>query len=695
MTEGQTQERARHAKSARGAGVLDWGRRHRRILVIVSVVLLVVATYENSLGGVFAFDDKPNIVDNPGIRLDSLSMGDLYEASVARPLGQTQARPVAYASLSLNYYVGEYNVVGYHIVNIAIHCLTGIGFYLLLLMLLAAPRIAQHVAGDHHRIAAFATFLWLVHPLHVQAVTYIVQRMAAMAAMFAVWSMVSFLWAMSRRGAIRVAGFGLSGLLLLLAIGSKETAIIVPVLLALGPLLFGERPFSARRCAGYAAMAVAAGLAVLLLFQGPSHTVQMLKGVVQTHPEQLLTIPRAFFYSLSLVALPLPSRLNLDHHLPFSAGLFEPATTALALVGLLVVLVVPLLIARKRPLISAAAIWFLALTLLEAVAAKQDPVFEHRFYLPGLGLCLIAGLFFDWVARARNAAAATLAVALIVLAFAAASHRRNQVWLSETALWEDTVQKSPRKARGYGALTRALVAEGQLEGARRYYDMMTGAVPVTAMDHIALAEAAASVGELEAALGHLRRSLAVRPMCEAQSLYTVTLARLGRVAEANAALHVYEGTCSKQGWIFESTVAKVRSLLGGKRLVLENRIARNPGDLEAHFVLAAMLIREKNPEKALVHLEVVNRHNPRHVQVLENMGFCHYDLGRYDEAIEAHRRALAIDPKTRLAHYGLGQALTKRGEKKEAIASFRRFTELASPGDPFVAAALAQIAELE
>jgi Tfp pilus assembly protein PilF len=63
-----------------------------------------------------------------------------------------------------------------------------------------------------------------------------------------------------------------------------------------------------------------------------------------------------------------------------------------------------------------------------------------------------------------------------------------------------------------------------------------------------------------------------------------------------------------------------------------------------------------------------------------NLAYAYLDLGRVEEAIRGQRRAIALDPKFSAAHYGLGMALERAGDRAGATAAFRRYLALEPTG---------------
>jgi hypothetical protein len=154
----------------------------KHVFAFISLFVLILIIYGNSLNGAWQFDDFENIVSNPNIHMKSLSWSEIKNVFFAKPqliLG----RSVAKFSFALNYYVGGLNVFGYHLVNILIHLIASIFLYLLVYHTLNLPLLREKYQKSSYAIALLVVFLWASSPVHVNAVTYIVQRMASMAGM--------------------------------------------------------------------------------------------------------------------------------------------------------------------------------------------------------------------------------------------------------------------------------------------------------------------------------------------------------------------------------------------------------------------------------------------------------------------------------------------------------------------------------
>src|SRR5262245_19855031 len=158
------------------------------VLVLSLLALLVLCIYSNTFEAPFVLDDNMNILNNHPIRMTTLTIEEVRKAVFKSYNAQ---RPLAIMSFALNYYFNGYNVTGYHIVNILIHIIAGIFLYLFVKTTLRLPSL-HFKDTTPEWIASFTVLIWLVHPLHTQSVTYIVQRMNSLAAMFYILSMLLY-----------------------------------------------------------------------------------------------------------------------------------------------------------------------------------------------------------------------------------------------------------------------------------------------------------------------------------------------------------------------------------------------------------------------------------------------------------------------------------------------------------------------
>src|SRR5207244_10726294 len=117
---------------------------------------------------------------------------------------------------------------------------------------------------------------------------------------------------------------------------------------------------------------------------------------------------------------------------------------------------------RRRAPVFAFSIFFffIALSPTSSVVPIIDVIFEHRLYLPLVGVCLSFPFLIEWIygrLRGRFSLPGTAVTysSLILLALIGGTVQRNYIWVAEVRLWSDSVSKSPHKERPHNALAFA------------------------------------------------------------------------------------------------------------------------------------------------------------------------------------------------------------------------------------------------
>lgn len=440
------------------------------LLILVAVTLLA---YWRSFQVPFQFDDNDQIVNNRVLRV----------RTAAELLSWGRSRILPYLSFALNFAVGGLDPFGYHVVNFAVHLVSAVLVFLLCLALCDAPRLRETALAKHRMLFALSAGLFFaVHPLQVQAVTYVIQRVAAMAAMFYLASVYFFVRGLLSDGlAKRRWAFGASALMALGAFFSKENSFSLPLALLLVSLCFFPKPRVAQLArigAGFGLLALAIPLTWVTIWRPPADPTRPLSSI----GERLQSIlqagqpsvgPLEYFFTQCTV-LPrylglvlFPRGLNVDHDVPFQHG---PTLPVLAGAALLVALAVFALTAGRRwPALRFAVLWFFVTSSIESSFLPiADPMVEHRMYLPMAGLAVAAGGWFCAAWQRFRAPAAIVGVALVA-AMAGATIARNEVWRDPLRLWLDTVSKSPNKARVNANVGIILHQKGKPEEAIPYY----------------------------------------------------------------------------------------------------------------------------------------------------------------------------------------------------------------------------------
>ena len=375
---------------------------HKRFNLIAFgvICLLVLVTYSNTFTASFHFDDVPSIVDNHLIR-------HATEDNLMQIL--RGVRPVVYLSLMLNYQLGGLNVVGYHIFNVGVHIINSYFVYLLILWTLLLPRFEKRYAGQAKRMALFAALLFAVHPIQTESVTYVISRTELLATFFYLLAFLLFIrGARSGKFSYTLGIFGTA----LLAMASKEWAVTLPAMLALYDFLFfsdGKLKPVLSRLHIYLLSAIPIALVLYKMdFTAKGGTAGIGFNIISTKGitawTYLLTSLNVLLTYLRLIVLPINQ--NLDYDYPVAQSLLE-FPTILSFLGHVAVVVAMVWLYRKKNwlLVPFGVAWFyIGLSPVQSFVPIIDLIFEHRVYMPSIGIFLafivaLEGIFEWWEAR--------------------------------------------------------------------------------------------------------------------------------------------------------------------------------------------------------------------------------------------------------------------------------------------------------
>lgn len=365
------------------------------LAVALCIAFVLTAVYWAGLSGGFFFDDSPNLLVAPGVRLDELSWNTLQHAwtsGTAGPLG----RPVAMLSFALNYYFAGFNPFAFKLTNLLVHALCGVMVYAVTLHLVREIPTSPQEDYLASRCAAVVAAFWLLHPIQVLAVLYVVQRMTSLSALFLLAAFYLHIRARSGQGWRAHAALAGSWLVLWpLSLLSKETGALFPFFVLAWEILV--RWYSARRLDLFArsfiaiAVVFAGATAVYLL---NSASGWLWGGYAMrdfTLIERVFTEGRIVWFYIGLMVFPRPSAFGLYHDdLAVSTSLWSPWTTFPALLGLAAVVVAIFLVRKRAPLVAFGLAWFLIGHALESTVLPLEIAHEHRNYLPYFGIVLAA-----------------------------------------------------------------------------------------------------------------------------------------------------------------------------------------------------------------------------------------------------------------------------------------------------------------
>lgn len=434
------------------------------------VLLAAVAAYFSGLSGPLLFDDKPNLTSNQLLHIDGDSLDGWRVASFSSGAGPLK-RPLSMLTFAANYVASEgFTPLALKGTNLAIHLVIASLIYALVSNLARAPALSPGTPQRIRWMALAAAAVWLLHPLHVSTVLYAVQRMAQLSALFVVLGLLVYThyrqqWVArsARSGDMLAAGLWLL-LLTGLASYSKENGILLPWLLVVVEVSFYRGQWGGRqnrwlaRAAWLALLAPPTLAAVVFVLQP-----DFFHGSYRRRPfdleQRLLTQGRVLWHYMGWLVLPDIRSMGFQHDdIAISRGLWQPATTLLAWVCWAAVLLFSTLYRQRLPLVFFAVLFFLVAHTMESSVFALEMVYEHRNYLPGIGICIMLGAAISnpdlWRDKLdfRFALGAVLAV-LVTLLFV-----RSYTWSDPLLMSRTNVENHPDSPRAHFFYGDALVS---------------------------------------------------------------------------------------------------------------------------------------------------------------------------------------------------------------------------------------------
>jgi hypothetical protein len=237
--------------------------------------------------------------------------------------------------------------------------------------------------------------------------------------------------------------------------------------------------------------------------------------------ERVLTQGRVQFFYLSLLLWPSPSRLNLDHDFVVSRSLFEPISTALALVAWLIILLYGMRNISSRPQIAFPILAYLVLHSMESAPINLELVFEHRMYLPMTMLSIFIAVNAPLLKNGSRKISYRAAI-IICLLLATVTHERNVMWANSIAFLKDVAQKSPKKFRPQYNLGTELGKKGLINEAKLALQTAVGLEPENPKAHNQLGNVYLLEKQLIVAEEHYRLAIKYDPEY-AQALYNLSI----------------------------------------------------------------------------------------------------------------------------------------------------------------------------
>ncbi|RCX33464.1 hypothetical protein [Thioalbus denitrificans] len=414
------------------------------------VCLVTIYIYWIGLGGPFLLDDFSSLELVKRYFPDPIAVA-LSRADQAGLPG----RPVSMLSFILTAEDYPFDAWSFKYVNLCLHLITGLSWAWLLLIICRNSNIA-FLRKSANLVALLGSAIWLLHPLNVSTVLYVVQRMTILSALFVILALIAFVYgkttASNSKYSAAILLWIIYPFLLSLGVLSKENAVLgIPLTLLIDYFLIQsnrtDEPASFRRWRLIVVILPCALLVIKVLSAIPSYLVTYEIRDFSIW-ERLLTQSRVLILSLYNLVIPTSTSSSIFYDdIEISHSILSPATTLAAILFLGALLGSSIYFRKRAPMYAFCVLWFFIGHLLESSFIPLELYFEHRNYLPGMGISLLTASSLVFATRNISNSYFIFIVILATSVFAYSTHTNAKTWGDANALAIYSLYEHPDSVR--------------------------------------------------------------------------------------------------------------------------------------------------------------------------------------------------------------------------------------------------------
>lgn len=402
------------------------------------------------------WDDPYYVLQNPLIQ--SFDSQTFYKIFYPKTFVMGNYHPITILSYSLDYRIYGLNPMGYHATNVIIHSINSLLCYFLL----------NHFFKNQI-IILFLTLLFAIHPMQIESIAWISGRKDLLASFFG----LSFL--LSSFNLIQKQPFNnklilLSSVFFILALISKATMVILPLILSIYLVLFDLKTNKKTK--------IQVWIVVLFILSGiiGFHALEAqqweLLNTTKKTSSVIEQLPYAGYALATYVSkFFIPIKLSNFYPYPnYSIGFYTTYVLCIVLIGFL-------LLKRKVNLLF--AFLFFIVTILPVLQIKPigNAIIANRYlYFPMIGILLFLGFILEKI----HSNYLTYYFVFILFGYSIYSMQHLKTWKNSVSMWTNTIEQFPEATFAYINLGDAWESSDQKKAISQYSIAI-------ALDHFPLA----------------------------------------------------------------------------------------------------------------------------------------------------------------------------------------------------------------
>jgi len=613
---------------------------------ILLVFLLALVIYFPTVKYDFVLDDNFLITGNEQLTTPSGTLG-YFSRGVwdgIESTGQMKPRSNIYRPLLMVGYALDRAIFGlnpgwYHFINILMHAVVCALVMTFIYQLLG---FWQQLMPNRIEIALVSGILFAVHPIHIEAVSWISGRAEVLAGLFLMSSLCCYL-RYHQKGILRWLLFSM--MFFSFALMSKESAIagilfIFLIELSINswrfPYVFrgrindlpshkaGEDKSKKIDKSTVGLVSIAIVTVVYLLIRiavfgrlGPVPEGQFFFG--ETVLTRFFTMSEVFVDYFRKLLIPWPLFIVYGDYTPIPIA---RTLTPQVLGSIAITIAIPVIAIWARKWVSSVAFaigWlYLALLPVSQIMPFGALMGERFLYIPSVGYCFLLALLLAHVfnIRIRRYVQVGLVSTYLIMTFV-----HNPVWASERTLWDYSVTIHPDDHIAHYNRGVCMVKDKEYSNAILEFETALQLKPTMASAHTNLGVEYQRIGQIEKAFDCYRKALMLDPLLP-ETHYNLGNLYL-EMGQIHKAIQEYRETIRIQPKFVQArtNLAYVYYSEGNFSIaekILKSVLNDNPRLIEAYNILGAVYIKQRKLDKGLDQFNRILEIDPGNYQAYTN-----------------------------------------------------------------------------
>ena len=408
--------------------------KHKLLTIIIIAVILSIP-YWQSVNYPFQYDDIPTIFESTG----TSKITDIFKVRLSE-------RPVRKISLIIDRQLFDDNVIFYRIENI-----------IMFIMCLILTGMFIYLITDSFLFVIFSMTVFAFHPVHASTILIVTHRKEMFLYIF---SLLTFISHIKKKYIIAIICF-------ILAIMSKETAIMLPIILLVYDLIF-KRKLNKKYYIVFGIIYLL-GIVVLLF---NSKTGFYLPNILNM--DEFLKSNRLFkelqYYHIMLIQpylfimyiykLIFPINLSVDYYVPISGGYY----VLKIVMGLLSLFYVYLMyrFRKNKFILFSMVLFFLSYIPLSNLIPVLNLLSDRYLFFPSISLLILLYAILKKLGNNKWIWIIPIVYLVLLMIYIPA-------FKTEKSLWQYTITKNPRSIVGNNNLGLEYFKQGDVKQAYFYY----------------------------------------------------------------------------------------------------------------------------------------------------------------------------------------------------------------------------------